>query len=112
MSLHDPRVAEAYPDLSYDELMAQMYLVEPDGTRHAGGDAVRYLSRRLPLLWPIAPILHLPGSANLWRWLYNQVAKRRYKIAGRRDGRPQCEDGTCAVHFGETSSVQRAGSDH
>ena len=104
LSLHDQRVAEAYPDLSYDQLMAEMYEVQPDGTRHAGGDAVRYLSRRLPLLWPAAPILHLPGSANLWRWLYQQVAKRRYKIAGKKSDQAPCSNGTCAVHFGEPPS--------
>ena len=94
ISLHDPRVKERYPDLSHDDLMRQMYVVDPQGNRHGGADAVRYLSRRLPFLWPAAPVLHLPGTARLWRWLYNEVAKRRYKISGR-----QCED-ACSVHLG------------
>ncbi|QEF96293.1 hypothetical protein Mal15_03200 [Stieleria maiorica] len=101
LSLHDPRVAERYPDLTYDQLMAQMYVVDSQGRRHGGGDAVRYLSRRLPLLWPAAPILHLPGTANLWRWAYNQVAKRRYKLAGKKSDDAGCENDACAVHFGE-----------
>lgn len=104
LSLHDPRVAQSYPDLSHDQLMAQMYVISPDGDRHAGGDAVRYLSRRLPLLWPAAPILHLPGTANLWRWLYHQVAKRRYKIAGKKSDQAACNNGACAVHFGDSES--------
>ncbi len=94
LSLHDPRVTERYPDLSYDDLMSQMYVVDQAGTRHGGADAVRYLSRRLPLLWPVMPILHVPGSARLWRWLYAQVAKRRYKIAGK-----DCENGACSIHL-------------
>ena len=101
LSLHDPRVAERYPDLTHDQLMAQMYIVDSQGRRHGGGDAVRYLSRRLPLLWLAAPILHLPGSATLWRWMYNQIAKRRYKLAGKKSGKPACENDSCAVHFGE-----------
>ena len=68
ISLHDERVAERYPDLSHDDLMKQMYIVDQSDRRHAGGDAVRYLSRRLPLLWLIAPVLHIPGTAGLWRW--------------------------------------------
>lgn len=94
LSLHDPRVTERYPDMSYDDLMSQMYVVDQAGTRHGGADAVRYLSRRLPLLWPVMPILHVPGTARLWRWLYAQVAKRRYKIAGK-----DCENGACSIHL-------------
>jgi predicted DCC family thiol-disulfide oxidoreductase YuxK len=55
---------------------------------------VRYLSRRLPLLWIVAPILHLPFTAGIWRWMYRQVAKRRYKIAGK-----TCENDACTIHF-------------
>ncbi|QDT12253.1 thiol-disulfide oxidoreductase DCC family protein [Planctomycetes bacterium K23_9] len=94
ISLHDPRVAERYPDLGHDDLMNEMFVVDTDGNRHGGADAVRYLSRRLPLLWIAAPILYLPGTANLWRWLYRQVAKRRYKIAGK-----NCENDACSIHF-------------
>lgn len=98
LSLHDPRVAERYSDLSYDQMMAQMYVVGEDGRRHGGSDAVRYLSRKLPILWPAMPILHLPGTAGLWRWLYNQIARRRYQLAGR-----TCSEGTCEVHFSKPS---------
>lgn len=94
LSLHDPRVGERYPDLTKARLMEQMYVVDQSGNRHGGADAVRYLSRRLPTLWVAAPILHLPGTAGLWRWLYRQVAKRRYKLAGK-----TCENDACGVHF-------------
>lgn len=94
LSLHDPRVGERYPDLTKAQLMEQMYVVDQSGNRHGGADAVRYLSRRLPTLWVAAPILHLPGTAGLWRWLYRQVAKRRYKLAGK-----TCENDACDVHF-------------
>ncbi|MEM9827611.1 MAG: DUF393 domain-containing protein [Planctomycetota bacterium] len=95
LSLHDPRVADRYPDLSHDQLMEQMYVVSPEGKRFGGSDAVRYLSWRLPLLWPAMPILHLPGTAWLWRWMYRQVAKRRYRLAGKAS---DCE-GSCSVHW-------------
>ena len=35
-----------------------------------GAVAVRYLSRRLVLLWPLALLLHVPGSLPLWKSLY------------------------------------------
>ena len=94
LSLHDPRVAQRYPDLSHDDLMEQMYVVDRRDRRHGGADAVRYLSRRLPLLWVVAPILHIPGTARLWRWMYKQVAKRRYKLAGK-----SCENDVCSIHL-------------
>ena len=94
LSLHDPRVAERYPDLSHDELMEQMYVIDRSDRRHGGADAVKYLSRRLPLLWVAAPILHIPGTARLWQWMYKQIAKRRYKLAGK-----SCENDVCSVHL-------------
>lgn len=94
LSLHDPRVVERYPELSHDELMKQMYIIA-DGQHFGGSDAVKYLSRRLPVLWAAAPILHLPGTAGLWRWGYRQIAKRRYRLAGK-----DCGDDACEVHLG------------
>jgi predicted DCC family thiol-disulfide oxidoreductase YuxK len=97
LSLHDPRVGERYPDLSHDQLMEQMYVVDQQGQRHGGADAVRYLSRRLPILWPLAPLLHVPGSAGLWRWMYQQVAKHRYRLAGKTE--EGCAGERCRLHF-------------
>lgn len=95
ISLHDSFVAEQYPDLSHDQLMEQMYLVDQSGHRHGGAEAFRYLTRRLPILWILAPLLHLPFSLPLWRWGYKQVAKRRYRW-GKVD---DCASGSCEVHF-------------
>lgn len=93
ISLHDPSVASQYPDLSYDQLMEQMWVIDSKGRRHGGAHAVRYLSRQLPILWPLAPMLHIPGLMPLWSWLYRQIANRRYRIAGR-----HCDEGTCSLH--------------
>lgn len=99
LSLHDPRVAERYPELSHDDLMAQMYVVDMAGNQHGGADAIRYLSRRLPLMWTLAPLLHIPGTAGLWRRMYRLIAKNRYWISTRFFGTPDdCEDGTCSIH--------------
>lgn len=93
LSAHDPIVAQRYADLSLDQLMAQMYVVDRRGRRHGGAAALRYLSRRLPRLWILAPLLHIPFSLPLWQWVYRQVAERRYRLAGG----PACTDGTCQI---------------
>jgi predicted DCC family thiol-disulfide oxidoreductase YuxK len=94
VSLHDPAVAREFPELAPEELRERMYVVDRQGAARGGAEAVRFLSRRLPLLWPLALPLHVPGSLPLWNRLYAWVAQRRYAIAGR------CEsdaDGSCRL---------------
>ena len=98
VSLHDPFVSEQYPDLQHDDLMEEMYLVDTSGNRYGGAKAFRYLSRRIPLLWILAPILHIPFSLPLWKLMYRFIAKHRYKLAGKNSAE-QCEGGTCEVHL-------------
>lgn len=78
LPLQDGRVRRRYPDLSLEDLQQHVYVVSPCGARRKGAEAVRYLSRRLPALWPTVPLLHAPGTMPVWRWLYNQVARRRH----------------------------------
>lgn len=94
LSLHDAEVRRRFPDLSHDALLANMYVVDAAGARHRGAAAIRHLSRRLPRLYALAPLLHIPGSLPLWQWLYQQVARRRYGF-GRVES---CENGACHRH--------------
>jgi predicted DCC family thiol-disulfide oxidoreductase YuxK len=96
ISLHDPEVSQRWPDLTHDMLMEQMYVVDRRGRRYGGAAAFRYLTRRLPLLWPLAPVLHLPLTLPLWQWGYRQVARRRYKLMGKAQ---ECDSGACEIHF-------------
>ena len=98
ISLHDPRVAERFPDLTHDQMMQQMYVISNDGTAYGGAVALRYLSRHLPRLWWAVPFLHIPFSLPIWKWLYRQVAIRRYKISERL-AKSECPEGTCSVHY-------------
>lgn len=95
LSLHDPRVKQLCPNLCFEQLMDQMWVITEDGQQHGGADAARYLSRQLPRLWWLMPLLHLPGSMPLWRWLYRRVAAWRYRLAGK-----SCDDdGACEIHM-------------
>jgi predicted DCC family thiol-disulfide oxidoreductase YuxK len=93
VSLHDSEVATNYPDLSTEQLMEQMWVISPSGSRYGGAHAIRYLSGRLPMMWPLFPMMHIPGLMPVWSYLYKQVAKRRYRIAGK-----NCDHGTCSMH--------------
>ena len=95
LSLHDPEVAKRYPDISHDQLMEQMVLIDGSERRHAGAAALRRLTLLLPTLYLMAPIAYLPGTLPVWNWLYRQIATRRYLIAGAVES---CESGTCSLH--------------
>ena len=91
-SLHDPRVATRYPMLRREDLLARLHLIEASGATTSGAAAFRRMTRLLPLLWPLAPLLHLPGSLPLWEALYRLVARHRYRF-----GRVTCDDGSCSI---------------
>ena len=82
VSLHDAAVGRDFPELQAEDLQRQMYVVDTRGRARGGAEAVRYLTRRLPVLWPLALPLHLPGTLPLWSALYRLVARHRYAIAG------------------------------
>ena len=75
------------------DLQRSAYLVSPGGTdvaRGGGRDctvlegffAFRRLSLLVPLLWPFAPLLWLPGSGLLGPRMYRWVADNRRGIFG------------------------------
>ena len=90
------RARELIPGASMEDLRAQMTLVPPSGAPLRGFFALRELTRRLPVLWPLVPAMFAPGAARVGTRVYAWVAKRR--------ARTLCEGGRCAVHGG----VERA----
>lgn len=72
-------------------LLEEMHVVTPD-RKHAlhGYRAVRWLAWRLPLGWPVAPLLYFPGVPWLGSKVYLWVARNRFKIV-------PCKDGICTV---------------
>jgi predicted DCC family thiol-disulfide oxidoreductase YuxK len=93
LSLHDPEVERRYPDLSHDRLLQEMVIIDRQGRRHWGPEALRYLTVRLRRLWWAAPLAYFPGSMLLWRPLYRWIARNRYRFSG-----DQCETGACGLH--------------
>jgi len=91
VSLHDPSVARDFPEIPPEDLVREMFVVDREGRAHGGARAWRAISHRLPILWPAAILLHLPGSLPLWSWLYRLIARNRYRFAG------TCQDGSCRL---------------
>jgi predicted DCC family thiol-disulfide oxidoreductase YuxK len=84
-------VRSIHPALALEECLRSMHTVSSEGQVTAGFDAMRAIARRLPLLWPLALIGHLPGVAWTGRRVYNHLAAVR-----RRD--VICNDKVCAIH--------------
>ena len=95
LAIDDPEVGRRWPELARTELMKHMHIVDRFGDVHVGAGAFRYLSRRLPRLWPLALLMHIPLTGPLWRAGYRWFARRRYELSKATD----CADGHCDVHF-------------
>ena len=94
VSLHDPIVAQRWPDLTHEQLMEHLYIIDGND-KYAGAAAFRFLSRKLVAFWPLMPLMHIPGSLPLWQFGYDRVASIRYRFGRIED----CENGSCQVHF-------------
>jgi predicted DCC family thiol-disulfide oxidoreductase YuxK len=78
------------PSLDSNRLLQEMHVVTPDhGHVHHGFAALRWLAWHLPLLWPVAPLLYLPGVPALGQRLYLWVARNRFRLV-------PCHGGVCA----------------
>jgi hypothetical protein len=55
-------------DRRMDGRAAHLRVETADGRDLAGFAACRWLAARLPLLWPLVPVLALPGAGRLYRW--------------------------------------------
>jgi predicted DCC family thiol-disulfide oxidoreductase YuxK len=79
------------PPVEPDRLLEEMHLLPPNGGRLLHGfGALRWIAWRLPLLWPVAPLLYLPGVPALGQRLYLWVARHRFQLV-------PCHGGVCTL---------------
>lgn len=72
-------------------LLEEMHVVTPDRKRaFAGFRAFRWMAWRMPLFWPVAPWLYLPGVLWVGNRIYLWVAKNRFDLVA-------CHDGVCRL---------------
>ena len=70
------------PGLSWVDLKRSAYLTVGSGRHCEGFYAFRMLTLRLPLLFPLAPILWFPGVSKIGSKAYMWVARNRYRLFG------------------------------
>jgi predicted DCC family thiol-disulfide oxidoreductase YuxK len=79
------------PQVSYADMLRQMYVKRPDGRAFGGFDALRALAPALPPLWPAWPLMWLPGAAAIGRRVYRRIARNRFRKAA-------CDSEVCELH--------------
>jgi predicted DCC family thiol-disulfide oxidoreductase YuxK len=72
-------------------MIQEMHVLTPDRTTaYSGYRAVRWIAGRVPVLWPLYPLLFIPGMARLGQRLYLFVARNRFQLL-------PCRDGVCTI---------------
>jgi predicted DCC family thiol-disulfide oxidoreductase YuxK len=66
-------------NLTSKKLAAEMYLVSL-GSAYSGFKAYRVIALALPVFWPLAPWLFLPGISSLGALVYRFVARNRLRL--------------------------------
>jgi predicted DCC family thiol-disulfide oxidoreductase YuxK len=91
--IHDREYATGQlPEVSYADMLKEMYVKRPDGKHFGGFDAFRALAPVLPLTWPLIPFLWLPGARFFGTKIYKWVARNRYRYA-------KCDNEFCSLHL-------------
>jgi predicted DCC family thiol-disulfide oxidoreductase YuxK len=84
--------------ISPQRLMEEMHLITPHAGRiYHGFGAFRWMAWRLPLLWPLAPFLYLPGIPTLGQKIYLWIARNRFRLV-------PCHGGVCQTRQKGTQS--------
>jgi predicted DCC family thiol-disulfide oxidoreductase YuxK len=69
----------------------EMHVLTPDRTAaYSGFRAVRWIAGRVPVLWPLYPLLFIPGMAKVGQRLYLWVARNRFHLL-------PCRGGVCTI---------------
>ena len=74
-----PAVHATFPALRREDCLETMHVVTSSGDVRTGFDAYRAIAWSMPLLWPLAPLLYVPGVPFVGRKVYARVAGSRHR---------------------------------
>jgi predicted DCC family thiol-disulfide oxidoreductase YuxK len=95
LRFHDCRDTAGIPantaHLDPARMIQEMHVLTPDrATAYSGFRAVRWIAGRMPILWPLYPLLFIPGMPRLGQRLYLWIARNRFQLL-------PCRDGVCTI---------------
>ena len=77
----DPRTHSLAPQLTAQQLNEAIHCVTAEGSIHRGARAIRFIAMRLPLLWPLALLLWMPGVILIAERVYAVISRNRQHIS-------------------------------
>lgn len=77
LPLSSPEVQRLAPQLKREDLLEAMHVLTRKGPIYRGARAIRYLSARIVLLWPLCVVLWIPGVIFLSELFYRFVSRNR-----------------------------------
>jgi predicted DCC family thiol-disulfide oxidoreductase YuxK len=85
------KIPTNYAGLTEERMIEEMHLLRPDRQKaYPGYKAVRWIAGRVPAMWPLWPLLFVPGVPYIGDIVYKWVARNRFKIV-------PCENGVCSI---------------
>jgi predicted DCC family thiol-disulfide oxidoreductase YuxK len=81
LPISHPHAAEVAPQLTRADLLEAIHCVAPSGRIYRGARALRYLGQKMPLLWPTALFLWLPGVIWVAEHVYQFISRNRHVLS-------------------------------
>ena len=82
IGLSNPRVAREFGNFDPDALNFEMHVIDSRGRVFRGFYAIRRIAQAVPLMWPFAAILFIPGVSAAGEPIYAWIARTRYGSRG------------------------------
>ena len=76
-----PDTASLAPGLTPIAMQEAIHCITPAGKIYRGARGIRFLSARMPLAWPIALILWIPGVILIADVIYKWISRNRYLLS-------------------------------
>jgi predicted DCC family thiol-disulfide oxidoreductase YuxK len=92
VDFRSPDLADGWPGFDHARAEREMLLCSPENEWCSGYHAFRWMSLRVPLLWPLAAMSLLPGASQVGTRIYGWVSVRRRLLLGR-----ACADEACIL---------------
>jgi predicted DCC family thiol-disulfide oxidoreductase YuxK len=81
LPISSPRVPDIAPRLTRTDLREAIHCVAPTGRIQRGARCIRHISLRMPLAFPIAVALWIPGVIYVAEIIYRYVSRNRYLLS-------------------------------
>jgi predicted DCC family thiol-disulfide oxidoreductase YuxK len=81
LPISNPRAAEVAPAITREALLEAIHCVAKNGCIHRGARCIRFIGMRMPLGFPIALILWLPGVIVVAEKMYQWISRNRHLLS-------------------------------